>query len=79
MPKKYAAYKVLLCVSETQSNAISTSDSSKKESIQMTIQTGLERTGNSDIRFSNNGILEIGRAIFFIQKYFRSCSGNNNA
>ena len=54
-----------MIVSDLQSNAVSTLQSSKKTSCQMTIQTGMERTCQSDIRHTNNAILEMAIADFF--------------
>ncbi len=46
--KKQAAHDEMLCVSESQSNAISSLASSKK-SYQMSIQAGMEHTCQMDI------------------------------
>ncbi len=55
-------------VSDLQSNAVFTSQSSKKSSCQMTIQTGLQCTSQSDIHHTNNAILEMAIADFFYCK-----------
>ena len=62
--KKRAANDEMLCVSESQSNAVSSLASSKK-SYQMSIQAGMERVCQTDIRHSNNSILEMAIADFF--------------
>ncbi len=58
----------LIIVSNLQSNAISTLQSSKKTSHQMTIQTGMECTCQSDICHTNNASLEMAIAVFFYHK-----------
>ncbi len=58
-----------IIVSDLQSNAVSTLQSSKKSSHQMTIQTGMECTCQSDIFHTNNAILEMVIADFFLCKY----------
>ena len=63
--KKRAADDNAIIVSDLQSNAVSTLQSSKKTCRQMTIQTGMERTCQSDIRHTNNAILEMAIADFF--------------
>ncbi len=50
---KQAAIDKMSCVPDSQSNAVSSLASSKK-SYQMSIQTGMERTCQTDIRHSNN-------------------------
>ncbi len=63
--KKRPADDNLLIVSNLQSNAVSTFQSSKKTSCQMTIQTGMEHTCQSDICHTNNAMLEMAIADFF--------------
>ncbi len=63
--KKRAADDNLIIVSDLQSNAVSTLQSFKESSHQMTIQTGMERTCQSDILHTNNAILEMAIADFF--------------
>ncbi len=59
----------MLCVSESQSNTVSSLASSKK-SRQMSIQTGIEHTCQTDIQHSNNSILETAIADFFIAQTY---------
>ena len=59
----------MLCVSESQSNAISSLAPSKK-SYQMSIQAGMERVCQTDIQHSNNSILEMVIADFFIARTY---------
>ncbi len=70
--KKPVAHDEMLCVSESQSNAVSSLASSKK-SYQMSIQAGMERVCKMNIRHSNNSILEMAIADFFHCKNIPDC------
>ncbi len=66
--RKRATNDNAIIVSNLQSNTMFSLQSSKKSSCQMTIHTGMERTLQSDIHHTNNAILEMAIADFFIAK-----------
>ncbi len=70
-PRNGSANDNIVFMHNMQSNTDSFLQSSKKLLKKITIQTGMERMAQSDIRYSNNTISEITIADFSMSEYTR--------